>query len=388
MAPCWSVAKVTEYFQVSQYKAKQARKIKAESVILSLPSNKLGKPLNPDIVEELIKFYEDDETSRICRDKKDVVMVKEFGVKVAKPKLFLANLHELYLQLKEKTGLKVGFSKFCNLRPKWCIGVGAKGTHNVCVGVIHQNVKLMLAPLAVEFDSNSIMEEIVCDLNSKECMLHRCIKCPDKQNLLNRLSEILEDHDDDDELTFRQWTHTDRTELTTRSVTCDEFIEELADEVSKLTDHHFIEKAQSAHLKPLTETLESDTAVIILDFAENYSFLIQYSIQGFYWDNSQATLHPFAVYYKEQEKLNTLSICCFSDYMKHDTVTVHSFQGKEKIPTLKKIIYFSDGAASQYKNYKSLCNLCNHVYDFGVSADWNFFGTSHGKNVCDGIKIQ
>ena len=89
MAPSsWSVAKVTEYFQVSQYKAKQARKIKAESVILSLPSNKLGKPLNPDIVEELIKFYEDDETSRICPDKKDVVMVKEFGVKVAKPKLF------------------------------------------------------------------------------------------------------------------------------------------------------------------------------------------------------------------------------------------------------------------------------------------------------------
>ena len=31
---------------------------------------------------------------------------------------------------------------------------------------------------------------------------------------------------------------------------------------------------------------------IILDFAENYNFIVQDAAQGFRWNNNQATLHP------------------------------------------------------------------------------------------------
>ena len=61
--------------------------------------------------------------------------------------------------------------------------------------------------------------------------------------------------------------------------------------------------------------------------------------------------------------------------MKHDTVAVHSFQSvvleylKEQIPGLLNIIYFSDGAASQYKNYKNFANLLHHNEDHGVDAE-------------------
>lgn len=56
------------------------------------------------------------------------------------------------------------------------------------------------------------------------------------------------------------------------------------------------------------------------------------------------------------------------------------------MPTkLKKIKYFSDGAASQYKNKYNFANLVNHKNDFGVDADWTFFATSHGKGACDGL---
>lgn len=48
----------------------------------------------------------------------------------------------------------------------------------------------------------------------------------------------------------------------------------------------------------------------------------------------------------------------------------------------KKIVYFSDGAASQYKNRK---NLCNHEADFGIQAEWHFSATSHGKGASDGV---
>ena len=56
------------------------------------------------------------------------------------------------------------------------------------------------------------------------------------------------------------------------------------------------------------------------------------------------------------------------------------------IPCLpKKIVYYSDGAASQYKNRKNFINLCNHESDVGIKAEWHFSATSHGKGACDGV---
>ena len=65
-------------------------------------------------------------------DKKDCVNVK--GGSLQQKQLLLYNLHEFYIELKIKYFIvKIGFSKFCTLRPKWFISVGASGTHFVCV---------------------------------------------------------------------------------------------------------------------------------------------------------------------------------------------------------------------------------------------------------------
>lgn len=45
---------------------------------------------------------------------------------------------------------------------------------------------------------------------------------------------------------------------------------------------------------------------------------------------------------------------------------------------------FSDGASSQYKNCKNFLNLCYHE-DLHVAAEWNSFGTSHGKSPFNGL---
>ena len=37
------------------------------------------------------------------------------------------------------------------------------------------------------------------------------------------------------------------------------------------------------------------------------------------------------------------------------------------------------------KNHKNFSNLINHRTDFGTSAEWHFFATSHGKSPCDGV---
>ena len=52
------------------------------------------------------------------------------------------------------------------------------------------------------------------------------------------------------------------------------------------------------------------------------------------------------------------------------------------LPDLKHIHYL---AASQYKNHKIFTNLSHHNVDYAITAEWNFFATSHGKSPCDGI---
>ena len=163
-------------------------------------------------------------------------------------------------------------------------------------------------------------------------------------------------------------------------------------QINALTSHSFIAKAQAAYLSQQKESLTRGTAVVLLDFAENYSFVVQDAVQGYYWDNSQATLHPLVAYYrKEDGNLGTISFCVVSDCLKHDATAVYAFISviiahlKKLIPGLSLVRYFSDGAASQYKNCKNFLNLCYHEEDFGVKAEWHFFATSHGKSPCDGI---
>ena len=78
--------------------------------------------------------------------------------------------------------------------------------------------------------------------------------------------------------------------------------------------------------------------------------------------------------------------------MTNDAVAVYVFVEKLIsdyvnlcLPQLQKIHYFSDISCAQYKNYKNLANLIFHVQDFGITAEWNFFATSHRKNLCDGV---
>ena len=116
------------------------------------------------------------------------------------------------------------------------------------------------------------------------------------------------------------------------------------------------------------------------------------NLQDFHWSNDQVILHPFVCYYRRGTELVHINLVVISDCLKHDTVAVHLFQRnlvkmlKNKINfDIKKLIYFSDGAASHYKNYKNVVNLCNAKADFGIDAGWHIFTTSLGKGPSDGL---
>ena len=77
----------------------------------------------------------------------------------------------------------------------------------------------------------------------------------------------------------------DHTTLVNHYSTVEEFIANIVDDVYEVCPHHFIAKAQANHLKMAKENL-SENELNILDFAENYSFVVQDAVQRFHWENS------------------------------------------------------------------------------------------------------
>ena len=169
----WSLRKTAKEFKVSKATARKARIIREEKGILAVPQPVIGERMSEKTVNSVLEFYQNDEYSRQLPGKKDCVSIGK-NVHVSK-RLILCNLKELYTAFKDKhPDLKISFSKFASLRPKWCITVGPKGTHSVCVCTAHQNVKLLLSSVNLSKDYHELLELTVCNRNSKECIIHRC----------------------------------------------------------------------------------------------------------------------------------------------------------------------------------------------------------------------
>ena len=82
---------------------------------------------------------------RCLKRKTMSVWVKEYIIKNFATCKSLCNLKELYTAFKEKhSNVNIRSSKFCALRPKWCVLAGSKMTHSVCVCCPHQNVVLLV----------------------------------------------------------------------------------------------------------------------------------------------------------------------------------------------------------------------------------------------------
>lgn len=389
----WSRAKISTEFKISDRLVKLTRELVTKQGILPELGKKKASRIDDETIKKVKSFYEDDEYSRIMPGKKDCVSFKVKGVKFQEQKrLVLCNLNELYSEFKKKhPECKIGRSKFCELRPKWCVLAGASGTHNVCVCIYHQNVKLMIEGAKLEVDYKDLLEILVCSISSYNCMMGKCDQCPGIEALSDMFQESEEGDSVPDNITYKQWVTSDRTEMVTVIKPREEFFKLLAEKLESLKKHHFISKVQAKFLKERKENLTESECIVLADFSENYSFVVQDEAQGHHWVNQQATVHPFVYYYKDGEVLKSHSFCIISDHLEHNTSTVHSFQQhlikyiKENQSTIEKLIYFSDGAASQYKNKKNFINMCYHKQDFGLYIEWHFFASSHGKNACDGV---
>ena len=139
------------------------------------------------------------------------------------------------------------------------------------------------------------MEKIVCDTTNLECMVHRCENCPGYTALETFIKDKFAELDIDEEVRYSQWENVDRSNLNSHTSDIDDFIELLVYNVDNLTTHSFIAKSQAQYLKKRKEDLNESECIILLDFAENYHYVVQDEIQGYHWNKDQCTLHPVVI---------------------------------------------------------------------------------------------
>lgn len=114
-------------------------------------------------------------------------------------------------------------------------------------------------------------------------------------------------------------------------------------------------------------------------------------IMAAHWSNEMITLFTAVVYLRDhQGDLQFKSFAVVSDELSQDKSSVYSFNSAiltevKKETKVNKVHYWSDKAASQFKNRYNLSSVLFHQEDFGSEASWSFFETAHGKGPCDGI---
>ena len=225
----------------------------------------------------------------------------------------------------------------------------------------------------------SFIELIVCDQNSEDCMLGVCSKCP--------TFTALKPKESISGITWWQWNfnengRVEKQEFTGEIINCFQQLEKL---YLYFLRHTYLKRKQSSAFKEEVESVQTDNEKVIIqvDFAENFTTQIQNAIHSSYWVSKQFTIFTACVW----ERDGSHSYVVVSDYLLHDKYAVMTFLAllmdhvENNVKHFENYVFFSDGAASQFKQRFTLCEITL----LGKSLSWNFFATGHGKGVVDGI---
>ena len=113
------------------------------------------------------------------------------------------------------------------------------------------------------------MKMIVCDIGNMECMIDRCEKCPGFATLQTFVEEKFQEYD--------------------MTASVEDFTELLVYQVDNLSSDSFIAKSQPQYLKARKENINEATCIVLLDFAENYHYVVQDEVQGYHWNKEHST---------------------------------------------------------------------------------------------------
>ena len=71
-----------------------------------------------------------------------------------------------------------------------------------------------------------------------------------------------------------------------------------------------MQKVKESYFKKCEAEMDRSISIVLLDFAENFKFVVQDEVQSYHWNSQQCILHPIVVYYKDvQDNWQEISLC-------------------------------------------------------------------------------
>ena len=361
--------------------------------MISKPThNRTTTQLTDQLKNDVYNFYLRDDVSYQLPGKRDTVVVKgDDGSKKTYQKRVLFNsLRENYELFKEENNnVFLSRSSFAELRPPFVV-LKAALAHRNCLCLYHENVCLLLKSLdkyvTGKFCSSLkvFTDSLVCSTNNQDCMFSRCLYCEDffKKKIQENIS------DGDVVITWSQWINENGQAVKKEfSGSVDEALFLLKSKVEHFLFHVYIKREQSKYFEKLKGEVSDEKIVLQVDFAENFNMKEQDEIQKAHWNSKPLSIFTAFVWSKKE----TFSFALPSSDITHDKFVVDAALKiilnhiKSVLPNVKERNCFSDGAASQFKQRFHFRNLIQIANQYNIDFSWNFFATSHGKGVVDGI---
>ena len=328
-------------------------------------------------------------------------------------------LKETYKEYKQSNpeDTSVSFSTFAKMKPR-NVETTTKRKWNACLCEVCTNVDLKirsLSQLAAQCKSDVKVEnkydavaKTLCvkekyqKWHKKSCTKRECISCGTKKIIeyykplvtaaANRL------------IRYTKWERVTKvrngkqvTQImpTTHEKTANLVVEDLANELEKLSDHLFVAAWQQDQFSKLWKTVPPKWVILNMDFSENYSCVDQSEVQSAHWGHNMVTIHPTVAFYRcpeeDCEDIIQEALIFVSNDMVHDSNAVAKFVAvaNEHLKqvrglTIQKEIQMTDGCAAQYKSKTPFTDISFSMEDHGFTVERHYYGSRHGKGPSDG----
>lgn len=364
---------------------KENAKFAGKKINLSQYERKKRTCLNDDTKQNIRKFFENDEISRMCPGKNDVIVRN----KIRKQKrVLLHGLQKCFKLFTEKFGNLVSFTTFYKSKPFWVVQAQFKD-RETCACVKHENFNFIVKKLYFE----------------------KILDSQDMDELVNDRFKITSDADkNDDNIQINQWK-TNTVEKRVKNVVKNiKVTSKVLLEMSKLEltnmflgylptfkAHVNLMKHQMHYLRSTIENLQVNELAVQIDFSENYIAKLSTEIQTMHFgaNKRQISIHTGVAYFIQETTKQTMSFATVSDNIDHQAYAVWCHMKpvlnflitEAKFQNINRIYMFSDGPTSQYRN-KFNINLAAKFLGKSypnAKVSWNFSAPGHGKGPMDGI---
>lgn len=293
--------------------------------------------------KSIIKFFERDDVSQINPGKRD-------NNKICKNKLqtriltdYLKNLWKRYIT---ETGERVSLALFCRYRPKH-IKLTKLTNRRTCLCRRHQNLALKLQAMNNSWRSPDFIvqqksnEQIIAEVQGKET------------------------------IKFSTWEKLGTEQATEwrcvkKAQKYDQFVDKLQKDLDEFRTHVMVISEQYNAMTVLKDSLKPTEVLVQMDFAENFKCRSKDEVQENYWHVRQATVHPVVIYSRgDNGKLMHENYVYLSPVQAHTPAAIFCILEKinQKLSThIKKVYYWTDSPASQYRNRTMAHVTGNHAY--------------------------